>query len=176
MAKTRGTSRQKRSSGRAAGKLRKTDGAPDLVPDPDGEEGRYVMRKIVFAVAVACIVAVALLVASEALKNNTAGGAPGIRIDAPRRYTVRLGAAPQASRTKVEEILGRDTIMELADGNELFTRELPGGRLALCAGKFDSADDPDARALLSRMKSLEVRGRRVFASARIWGYDPSEPE
>ena len=173
MPRDKGSSGRKR---RASGGRKKRGGSrvdPDIVPDLEAEGTPYRLRQLLFVILTAVVVAGAVVFASQALKGT--GEEPDrLRMDSERCYTVRMRVAPEAEKQAAEALLRQPAVVSLTSGSELFLHTLPDGRIALCAGSFETPDDPSAEVLLERIKGFELQGLRVFAAAHIGPYDPLE--
>lgn len=173
MPRDKGSSGRK---GRASGGRKKHGGgsvAPDIVPDLEAEGAPYRFRQLLFVTLTAVVVAGAVFFASQALKST--GDEPDrLQMDSERGYTVRLRVAPEAEKQAAEALLRQSAVVSLAAGSELFLRTLPDGKIVLCAGSFETRDDPSAQVLLERIKGFELQGVRVFSAAHIGPYDPLE--
>ena len=133
--------------------------------DTSAELTALARRTKAFAALVVILAGVTLWFVVTAVKGG--GNKP---LSATTSCTVRLGVLDAKDRRKAEDILRSSAMASLAQGHRLYLQEVPGGRLALCAGRFQSRDSPEAAALLARVKDYRLDGKQVFASAIIWSY------
>lgn len=85
------------------------------------------------------------------------------------RFTVKLLEFPKSSanQEKAAKLAQSSAVRSLASGNELHLMELSGERLALCVGRFESAEAPELRRLLEKFQEYAEHGRRPFPEAAI---------
>ena len=175
MPRDKGSSGRKR---RASGGRKEHGGGrvvPDIVPDLEAEGAPYRFRQLLFVTLTAVVVAGAVFFASHALKDTGEKlGRLQMDSDPERCYTVKMRVAPEAEKQVAEAFLRQPAVVSLAAGSELFLRTLPDGKIVLCAGSFETPDDPSAQVLLERIKGFELQGVRVFNAAHIGPYDPVE--
>ena len=137
-------------------------------PEIEAERRRLFVRSVVFGGIVLVLMTVALWAVLYTFRHTDGEG--HYTIEASVSYTVNLMEVPPAQSESARALLRQEAVRELAGENELFVRRLRDGRIALCAGKFDSMDSSEARALQSRFAEYTLDGRHPFPAARIWGY------
>ena len=142
-------------------------------PNRAADEQSYFVRKVLFAIFAALVLAGTLLLAMRVLDRGSGAPHRDIRVETGGVYTVRMSVLPAAQERAAVGLMSEPAIVSLAAGHEIFLRNLPQDRLALCVGRFKSAEDPGAKGLLGRVQSFEVRpGQRVFAGADLWVCPP----
>lgn len=142
----------------------------------EDEEEDIFLRRVVFSVLVAvvgCMGAwflVTTVTGSDGSQRalTVSDENPGAR----EVFTVKLlEFSPGESKlAPAEQLIEKQSIKSMAGQNELHFRKLPGGRVALCVGSFDSEDSPELQQLLQRCHGYSEDGRRPFARASIIGF------
>ncbi len=133
-------------------------------------DGRTMLaiRTLIFGVCVFVLAAISGYFVFGVITEHSEVG-----LSASGFYTIRLAPVPEETRSRIEELLDdddfRSRFSELVgmDAGELFINDAGEGRIALCAGRFDSAGSREARQLLSRVRAYEHAGRRPFQGAEI---------
>jgi len=128
----------------------------------------------VFGLVVAALAIASFLFVLTTLRRSQPEGR--VSLTTGVRYTVKIGEVSSAHRQAAEAMLTHPGLVAVARGHELFLQEMRGGKIALCAGSFESGDCIEARQLLSGLRSYTEGGRRAFASAVIWMYTPSKTQ
>lgn len=140
-------------------------------PEVEAERRRLFVRSVVFGVLVLALMTVALSFVLSTFRHTSGGGST--LIEASVSYTVKVMEVPSEQSASAQTLLRQSAVRRLAGQHRLFTHPLGDGRIALCAGTFDSPDSPEARAVLARFAEYTLDGERPFPAAQIWGY-PSD--
>jgi hypothetical protein len=143
-------------------------------PEVEAERRRMFIRSVVFGVLVLVLMTVALSVVLSTFSHTSGEGR--VTIVANVSYTVKLMEVPSEHSESAQALLSQAAVRSLAGENELFLRRLRDGGIALCAGRFDSPDSPEARAVQSRFAEYTLGGERPFPDAQIWGYGSDDRE
>jgi len=143
-------------------------------PEVEAERRRLFVRSVVFGVLVLALMTVALSFVLSTFRHTS--GAGRVEIEASVSYTVKLMEVPSEQSEPAETLLRQPAVRRLAGQHRLFTHPLGDGRIALCAGTFDSPDSPEARAVLARFAEYTLDGERPFPAAQIWAYPSDGPE
>lgn len=144
-------------------------------PEVEAARRRLFMRSVIFGVLVLVLMVVALTFVVSTLGRTPGENRVAISADVSL-YTVKLMEVTAERRESAQMLLSQADLQALAGANKLYLRELPDGRIALCAGSFVSPESEEARALLARFRDYALQGKRWFASAQIWGYKPDRPQ
>ncbi|MFW6456825.1 MAG: hypothetical protein ACOC0A_00885 [Planctomycetota bacterium] len=90
-----------------------------------------------------------------------------VRLSADVEHTVRVLSGPPESKNKIQSMLQSSTLRDLIGGHDVYMTRVEGGRIALCAGRFDSENSAEARELLRKIKQYERKGEKPFQSAEL---------
>jgi hypothetical protein len=139
----------------------------------EGERDGNRMRRAIFTVAAvsmgglgAVFLVWTLAVGGRGGRILTANSSPGRPAGS---FTVKLLEFPSTGpkRQDAERLCAMAPVRTLAGSSEFHFVSLPGGRMALCVGRFERRDSPELLGLLRGFQEYADRGNRVFPAASI---------
>ncbi|MFW6280199.1 MAG: hypothetical protein ACOC2T_04165, partial [Planctomycetota bacterium] len=127
-------------------------------------DDRLMRRTVGFGVAVALLGLVAGWFILTTFRGNQQGK---VSLSAQVIHTVEVLKLPGSQRDRARSMLNHTALQDLSNGHELHLREVNDGKVAICAGSFDSGESPEVKRLLRRFQQFTREGKRPFADARV---------
>jgi len=160
----------KRGGHQGRGAQRTSSGRQKRQSDTEGNEvaESYVARRRVFTLLAAAVGLTGLLLVLTSVRNQPGPDVTLTTKDAPPPiYTVKVLEIPVSARDAGEQILKRPEVISLAGNNELFLTGIDKDHIALCVGRFSSAESAPIKEVVERFRNFEFNGKRIFDSACV---------